>query len=584
MNEVLSAFPSIALALLLCLILAKLSLGIGIPRVSIYLLVGVALGPHGLLQFFPDTPVLERVLLGEPSHHVFELVTPVAVGFILFRVGGEFQFFALRQFGPRILALSATEILLTGLLVGTAVWLATGVAALAIIAPALAISSAPSATLLTLREVEAEGPASRALILLVGLNNLAALLAFPILMGVGFGTGHPWVKTTISVLGLFGGMSIGLVAALLLESFNSRKEHAVLAVLVVVGCLGYSHAISENPMMTAMLACFGAGFVVVNGSARGPGLFESNQGMVYPLYVLFFLGSGRELHLESLIALGTLGFLFIGSRVIGKTVGAWLGARIAGWRDEVPPYLGAGLLCQAGVALGLLHTLEGNAITAAQTQNLRNVVLGSVVFFELLGPYLCRRTVVLAGEVTLANLMPLHGAQAGRGAVREVRDELSKNLGLRNYGTLARRGQLDVRTCMRRVADQVPLNLTFDRVLESLSKSGSDVLPVVDDLDHLVGVLSFHDVKDLLYDPHVRELVIAQDLMSPILDALAPDMALAEALTLLDRKNVQSWPVADQGKLVGVLRRTDAYSAVRKAFGADGKKAAESQTLVTPDA
>ena len=40
-------------------------------------------------------------------------------------------------------------------------------------------SSAPSATLLTLREVEAEGRTSRALLLLVGLNNLITLLVFP---------------------------------------------------------------------------------------------------------------------------------------------------------------------------------------------------------------------------------------------------------------------------------------------------------------------------------------------------------------------------------------------------------------------
>jgi Kef-type K+ transport system membrane component KefB len=321
LNEVLTAFPSIALALLACLILAKLSLGIGVPRVSIYLLVGVALGPHGLMPFFGDAPWVERVFLGEASHHLFELVTPVAVGFILFRVGGEFQFRSLRQFGPRILALSGFEILSTGILVGVAVWAATGDFALGLIAPALAISTAPSATLLTLREVEAEGPTSRSLILLVGLNNLAALLAFPILMGIAFGTGHPFAKTAISFVGLFGGMAIGLVAALLLESFQSRKEHAVLGVLVVLGCLGFSNAISNDPMMTSMLACFGAGFVVVNGSARGPGLFESNQGMVYPLYVLFFLGSGRDLHLETLVALGALGFLFIAARVTGKFFG-----------------------------------------------------------------------------------------------------------------------------------------------------------------------------------------------------------------------------------------------------------------------
>jgi hypothetical protein len=64
-------------------------------------------------------------------------------------------------------------------------------AALAILASVLATSSAPSATLLTLREVEAEGPASRSLIQLVGLNNLATLIAFPLLLAATLSVGEP---------------------------------------------------------------------------------------------------------------------------------------------------------------------------------------------------------------------------------------------------------------------------------------------------------------------------------------------------------------------------------------------------------
>ena len=63
----------------------------------------------------------------------------------------------------------------------------TGDWRLAVIAPALAISSAPSATLVTLREIEADGPTSRSLILCVGNNNLVALFLFPLLLAVAFG-------------------------------------------------------------------------------------------------------------------------------------------------------------------------------------------------------------------------------------------------------------------------------------------------------------------------------------------------------------------------------------------------------------
>ena len=67
----------------------------------------------------------------------------------------------MRRVGPRVAIVSAAELLATGAAVFAAVLLVTGDLALAAIAPLLATASAPSATLLTLREVEAEGPVSR---------------------------------------------------------------------------------------------------------------------------------------------------------------------------------------------------------------------------------------------------------------------------------------------------------------------------------------------------------------------------------------------------------------------------------------
>jgi len=573
-ETILQSLPSIALALFICLLLARFSLRSGVPRVSIYLLVGVALGPHGIGLLFGDHGIASVLLLQEEkAGAVVELIQPIAVAFILFRVGGEFQFRLLRQLGPRLLALAGSEILLTGLLVGFAVWIATGEAALGLIAPALAISSAPSATLLTLREVEAEGPSSHSLILLVGVNNLFTLLAFPLLLVLAFGVGSPLSETGLSFLALFGGFVIGFIADLLLETFTAKKDHAILGVLVVLGALGFSHVIAsgDRTMGAAMLACFAAGFVVINGSARGGGLFQNLEGMVYPLYVLFFLGSGMHLDLHSLLGLGLLGVLFIGARVIGKILGTLFGIRLAGWKSDLPNFMGTGLLCQAGVALALIAILGQIPVVAESTANLRNVVLGSVVFFEVLGPYLCRLTVVKAGEVTLANLLPMQGAPKGRGAVREVRAELGRNLGVQDVKGLAGRGELNVRHCMRRVPPTVKTNLTFDLVLKTLSESGSDILPVVDGDGVLRGILSFREVQNLLYDPQLRELVIAEDLMLPIRDPLEPETPLSEALAILDSKHVQSWPVTEDGKLAGILKRQDAYSAIRKGWRTEGE-------------
>ncbi len=528
---------------------------------TVYILVGLALGPHGLLRFVEGDTALTGAFLGPATQGPLDAIGELAVGFILFGIGAEFRFEVFRRVGPKILAISGSEIGLTALLVATAVLLGTGDWRLALISPALAIASAPSATLVTLREVEAEGPTTRSLILCVGQNNLAALLVFPLLMVLAFGRGDPFAATGLAMAALAGGLLVGLAGAIWMESISGRREMVILGLLVVLGVLGLVHGYQPGATGLGMLACFAAGLALSNASPHAAVLFRYLENTVYPLYVLFFLGAGRDLHVEALAHAGILGVLFIAARSAGKLLGARLGMRMAHWEEGLSPQLGAGLLCQAGVALGLVAALESAA--PAESADLRNVVVASVVFFELIGPWLVRRTAVRAGEVKLANIVSQAEA-SGLDAVRWVWMELRRSMGLVKSDPLAPGAGPTVRHAMRRRPRTIDESASFQRVMRALGESGADVLPVVDPEGGFAGVISYDEVKNALYDPVLRGLVIAGDLTIPIDDPLAPDESLTDALERMDAHRVQSWPVVESGRLVGVARRSDLYGAMRQ--------------------
>jgi Kef-type K+ transport system membrane component KefB/CBS domain-containing protein len=566
-------FPSLvslSLALLASLALGRVASRVGVPRVSAYLLVGLALGPHALLRLFDEGGAADLFLLGPASETPLQAVEQLAIGFILFGIGAEFRFETFRRIGTQAFVLSGAEIGLTGLLAAIAVYACSGDWRLAVVTPALAISSAPSATLVTLREIEAEGPVSRALILCVGHNNLAALIAFPLLLSLAFGGGNPLAATALALLALVGGGAIGVAAAVGLESIDGRRELVLVGILVVLSTLGLLHWVQPGSAGLGMLGCFGAGVAISNASPHADQLRRYVENTVYPLYVLFFIGAGRDLHVEALGGAGLLGLLFIVARGTGKILGARLGLRLAGLREDLPGGFGMGLWCHAGVALGLVATLE--AAHPEATLELRNVVVASVVFFELIGPWLVRRTVVGAGEVKLANLVPRPEA-TGSNAFRWVWLEIRRNLGVLGGGEPAAEGGPSVRHAMRRRPAVLLESLAFERVLKALAETHADLLPVVDAEGRFKGIISYDEVKNALYDPALRALVIAEDLTTRVEDALDPDAPLPAALEIMDRRQVHSWPVVEGDQLLGMMRRSDAYALMRRGLSPKADRA-----------
>ena len=90
-----------------------------------------------------------------------------------------------------------------------------------------------------------------------------------------------------------------------------------------------------------------------------------------------------------------IGVVYIVARSAGKISGSYLSCRATSCSSAIQKYLGITLLPQAGVALGM-------AATAAELSDghmVRNVVLFSVLVYELVGPTLTKISLTAAGEI-----------------------------------------------------------------------------------------------------------------------------------------------------------------------------------------
>ena len=93
-----------------------------------------------------------------------------------------------------------------------------------------------------------------------------------------------------------------------------------------------------------------------------------------------------------------IGLVYILMRSAGKITGASVSSRFMKCPHQVCKYLGITLLPQAGVALGMSATVAADF--GAEGAIIRNIVLFSVLIYELVGPFLTKIALTDAGEIT----------------------------------------------------------------------------------------------------------------------------------------------------------------------------------------
>jgi hypothetical protein len=82
---------------------------------------------------------------------------------------------------------------------------------------------------------------------------------------------------------------------------------------------------------------------------------------------------------------------------MGKYFGSYASAKAVKCDESIVKYLGITLLPQAGVALGMSVTAQ--QLGAYEGGIVRNIILFSVLIYELVGPMLTKWALTKAGEI-----------------------------------------------------------------------------------------------------------------------------------------------------------------------------------------
>ncbi|MCM1992004.1 cation:proton antiporter [Oceanirhabdus seepicola] len=382
----------VGLILLVGLVSGRIVSKFKLPEVTGYLLGGVLIG-GSFLNIIPHD------IVGQLS-----IISEVALGFIAFSIGSELKISHIKKVGKGIVIITLCEALGAVILVTLAMMTLGGKdLSFSIVIGAIAAATAPAATLMVIRQYKAKGPVVNTLLPIVAMDDAVGIIVFGVSITVAKGLSSIGGEVTLYnmlfepimeiVLAVVIGIGIGIILAFISKSAKGGDQLLALTIGVVFISVGISSHFNVSPL----LLCMAIGTTVSNIMPNSKRTLDVVDRFTPPIFIAFFTFAGAELDLSVLLTVGLAGAIYIVVRVIGKVLGAGIGARIAKSPKTVQQYLGLTLVPQAGVAIGL--AMAAQEALPNHGMEIRAIILGATVVYEMAGPLLTKMALTKAGEV-----------------------------------------------------------------------------------------------------------------------------------------------------------------------------------------
>ena len=407
---------TLALGLFGGLLMSRVVKPLGLPAVTGYLLAGAVMGPY-LLGHLGVTGLFVSM---DAMASMATIVQDVALGFIAFAIGTEFRLSALKKTGKQATVIGIVQAVVAMLLVDGVLVLLHFVLgedrlplSVAITLGAIATATAPAATLMVVRQYKAKGPLTNLLLPIVALDDAVGLICFAVSIGIAQALegGNVSVLSVVVnpileiVLSLILGTVMGVIFTGVENLFKSNSKRLCISITFVLlaialAQLSYTFDNGLKISFSTLLVCMMLGTIFCNICDSAEELMERTDKWTMPIFILFFVISGAQLEFsifkDWVVVL--VGVVYIIFRSLGKYFGSYFSAKETKCPPKTVRYLGITLLPQAGVSLGMALT-AATVLSPATGSTISNIVLFSVMIYELVGPLLTKIALTKAGDI-----------------------------------------------------------------------------------------------------------------------------------------------------------------------------------------
>ncbi len=362
-----------------------------LPNVSGYLIAGVLVGPS-LIGIVNTTDLTS-----------FTVISEIALAVIAFSIGSEFVLSDLKKLGKRVIIITLAQASGAVLLVFSVMYfIFRQDFAFSIVIASMSAATAPAATMLVVRQFNADGPLVRTMLPVVALDDIYGIMAFGIALplaklSISTEAIPVWTMILDPFIEIGGSLAIGAVLGFVLSFITkrakNRDEMKVISIAAVVIAIGLSKLLGLSSLLMSIMM----GTILANTNRKSNRVFEAVDEFITPFYVLFFTVAGAGLELGVIKTVGVMGIFYVFARGFGKWLGAFISARATNADKAVQKYLGLTLLPQGGISIGLSIIVRQELPVYALA--ITTIIMFSILIYETSGPIFAKIAISKAGEI-----------------------------------------------------------------------------------------------------------------------------------------------------------------------------------------
>ena len=431
---------SLGFILILGFLMTRLTKLLKLPNVIAYLLVGILIGPS-LINLIPGEFIKNS-----------SFISDVALVFVAFTAGEFFKLDVIKKSLGKSIIITVIESIVTFALIFVLCFLVFRLEApFSLILASLASATAPTSTIMTIKQTNAKGQYVTTLLEVLALDGVIALILYTISISIFMGAADgalsfvdvawPLAKMIIC---LIIGIVFGFVLKFLISSKRTTGNRLIIVIAILLLFCGICSLLSQSPLLGGI--AIGMIYTNMCKTKDEEKVFAQVNYFMPPIMLIFFVRSGMSLDFSVFVAqengLTVVPFIvivlaFLVVRFAGKYGGTFLGGVVTSQQKKKKKYLGFGLIPQASVAIALA-TMASMTIGSLSDQEtygkyataLLAIILASSIIFELIGPVLAKLGLYLShsyGRDSIDELVPEN----------EIKNEIERDSGSKEIDVLA---------------------------------------------------------------------------------------------------------------------------------------------------